>query len=69
MPRTVVPHPEQVETQWLITVKKGTGLEVEYHFEMRGNCFTWAAYGLVLRSLFPVTVFWVVPWAVLRFED
>ena len=35
MPRTTLPHPEQVETQWLITVKKGTGLEVEYHFEMR----------------------------------
>ena len=45
------------------------GLEVEYHFEERKNCFTWAADGLVLRSLFPVTVFWVVPWAVLCFED
>ena len=54
MPRTIVPHPEQVETQWLITVKKGMGLEVEYHFEMRDNCLV---DGLVLRSLFPVTVF------------
>jgi len=45
------------------------GLEVEYHFEEKMNCFTWAADGLVLRSLFPVTVFWVVRWAVLRFED
>ena len=31
--------------------------------------FTWAADGLVLRSLFPVVIFWVVPWAALRFED
>ena len=45
------------------------GSEVEYHFEEMMNCFTWAADGLVLWSLFPVTIFWVVPWAVLRFED
>jgi len=44
------------------------GLKVGYHFEEKMNCFTWVADGLVLRSLFPVTVFWVVPWAVLRFE-
>ena len=48
MPRTTVPHPAQVETQWMITMKKRTGLEVEYHFDMRGNCFIWAADGLVL---------------------
>jgi len=29
----------------------------------------WAVYGLVLRSLFPLMVFWVVPWAALRFKD
>ena len=58
MPGTTVLHPEQVETQWLITVKKGTGLEVEYHFEMMGNCFTWAADGLVpSNSFFLVIVF------------
>ena len=45
------------------------GLEVEYHFKERMNCFTWAADGLVLQSLFLVIVFWIVPWAVLRFED
>ena len=69
MPGTTIPHQEQVETQWLITEKKGTGLEVEYHFEMRGNCFTWAVDGLVLLSLFLVIVFWVIPWVVLHFED
>ena len=45
------------------------GLKVGYHFEEKMNCFTWVADGLVLRSLFPVTVFWVVPWAALHFED
>ena len=49
--------------------KEGTGLEVEYHFDKRMNCFIWAVDGLVLRSLFPVMVFWVVPWVALRFED
>ena len=44
-------------------------LEIEYHFEKRMNCFTWAVDGLVLRSLFLVTVFWVVPWATMRFEN
>ena len=45
------------------------GLEVEYHFRKKNELFTWAADGLVLRSLFPVTVFWVVPWVVLCFDD
>ena len=45
------------------------GLEVEYHFEERMNCFTWVADDLILQSLFLVTGFWVVPWAALRFED
>ena len=45
------------------------GLEVEYHFEERMNILTWAVDGLVLRSLFLVTVFWVLPWVVLCFED
>ena len=48
---------------------KERGLEVEYHFKEKMNCFTWAADGLVLRSLFLVTVFWDVPWAALPFED
>ena len=45
------------------------GLEVEYHFEERMNHFAWVVDGLILRSLFLVTVFWVVPWAALCFED
>jgi len=48
MPETIVQYQEQIGMQWLITMKKVTGLEVEYHFEKRMNNFTWAVDGLNL---------------------
>jgi len=69
MPRTTVQHPEQIGMQWLIVVRKESESEIGYYFGKRVNCFTRTVDGLVLRSLFPVMVFWVTPWAVLCFED
>jgi len=48
---------------------KGMGSERWTSVREEDELFTWAADGLVLRSLFPVVVFWVVPWTALRFED
>ena len=42
---------------------------IESHFWEEDELFTWAADVLVLRSLFPVVVFWVAPGTALRFGD